>query len=543
MTRSSQIRRTARPATRSRLQHARAALLLATSLILGLAACTNEPSIEPTPASETPTPAAGQSQEPTLLVTVSATIPANTPTPTTVPTPYRSSYVPGASPTPDPPKPIKDTGLMTTTYVVQRGDTIGGIAEAVNLDVEALRLANGLTVRQADRIRAGQQLLIPRPVVEHAPNFKLIPDSELVNSPTAIDFQLAGYVSMQRGYLDGYTELVDGVTLTGAQIVQRVAEQFSIHPRLLLAMIEYSSSWVTNPTPTEDQLAYPLGWKRTNVNSLYIQLNWAAARLNEGYYGWRLDNRYIIRLDDGGYIFVGNSINAGTAGLQNYIGTISTQPLYQNAMGPNGFIQTYMKLFGDPWQYDIGQLVPDDLAQVPLALPWEKKEIWYFTGGPHAAWAAGTPWGALDFAPESTAGCTPLSDWVTAMAPGRIVRSVNGEVVQSLDPRQDERAGWSVLYMHIGDDNRAALGSWLDLGDRIGHPSCQGGVAPAAHIHVVRKYNGEWINAAGAVPFDLGGWVASEDDTGQEYNGLLKRQNQTREACECKVDRTNGIGW
>lgn len=41
----------------------------------------------------------------------------------------------------------------------------------------------------------------------------------------------------------------------------------------------------------------------------------------------------------------------------------------------------------------------------------------------------------------------------------------------------------------------------------------------------------------------MGGWLASEDESAQEYNGLLKRQNQTREACECKVNRTNGIGW
>jgi len=520
----------------------RVVTLLFCCVLMGLVGCTSEPQpadLTPTPASEPTTSGSTQPNAPTLIVTV----PANTPVPTLAPTPFQVNYVAGVLPTPDPPKPIKNTGAITTTYLVQRGDTIGGIAVAVNLDVETLRLANGLTVRQADRIRAGQTLLIPRAVVEHAPTFKLIPDSELVNSPTAIDFKLDGYVNMQRGYLNNYTEDVAGETLTGAQVVQRVAEQFSVHPRLLLALIEYSSGWVTNLAPTGDQLLYPLGWKRTNLSGLYIQLNWAAARLNEGYYGWRLDSRYIIRLDGGGYVFVGNTINAGTAGLQNYLGAIHTQPLYADAMGPNGFIQTYIKLFGDPWQYDIGQLVPAGLKQVPLALPWKKGEIWYFTGGPHSSWGNGTPWGALDFAPESTAGCTPLDDWTTAMADGRIVRSVNGEVVQSLDSRQDERAGWSVLYMHIGNKARVPAGTWLALGDRIGHPSCQGGVAPAAHIHVARKYNGEWINSDGAIPFDMGGWLASKDDSAQEYNGLLKRQNQTREACECKVNRTNGIGW
>ena len=65
------------------------------------------------------------------------------------------------------------------------------------------------------------------------------------------------------------------------------------------------------------------------------------------------------------------------------------------------------------------------------------------------------------------------------------------------------------------------------------------GLAEAAHIHLARKYNGEWINADGAIPFDLGGWVATEGD--QEYDGVLTRGNQTRESCECKLPSVNGV--
>jgi hypothetical protein len=127
------------------------------------------------------------------------------------------------------------------------------------------------------------------------------------------------------------------------------------------------------------------------------------------------------------------------------------------------------------------------------------------------------------------------------MGAGRIVRSVSGEVAQSLDPRQDERAGWSVLYMHIGAARRVVVGDWVRSGDRIGHPSCEGGVSPAAHLHIVRKYNGEWINSSGAIPFNVGGWVANEDVN--EYDGTLRKDNVVREACECKVVTTNGIEW
>jgi LasA protease len=504
------------------------------TFMLVLAACDSSP----TPDASTPTPAINPTS-PTLASTDVATgVP---PTATPAPTPFSQRYTQGVAPTPDAPKPIRERGIFTSTYTIQRGDTLGAIALSFNVSEDDLRRVNRLTVRQANQLRAGSTLLMPQPVEMHTPSIKLIPDSELVNSPTAIDFVMTGYVNMQRGYLANYTEEVDGVRLTGPQVIQRVSEQFSVHPRLLLALLEYSSGWVTNPNPAGDQLLFPLGWKRTNLNSLYVQLNWAAVRLNEGYYGWRLDNRYITRLDDNVYVFMGNGINAGTAGLQNYLGAISTSALFTDTMGDNGFMQTYRKLFGDAWQYDIGPLVPEGLQQPALQLPWAKGETWYFTGGPHYAWARGTPWGALDFAPFSTLGCTPLQDWVTAMAEGRVVRSVSGEVVQSLDSRQDERAGWSVLYMHMGAAGRVGVGDWVRAGDRIGHPSCEGGVAPAAHLHIARKYNGEWVNADGALPFTVGGWVASEQDT--EYDGSLKRDTQTREACECKLNRTNGVGW
>jgi hypothetical protein len=35
----------------------------------------------------------------------------------------------------------------------------------------------------------------------------------------------------------------------------------------------------------------------------------------------------------------------------------------------------------------------------------------------------------------------------------------------------------------------------VKTGDRIGHPSCEGGAANATHVHIARRYNGEWIPA------------------------------------------------
>lgn len=67
--------------------------------------------------------------------------------------------------------------------------------------------------------------------------------------------------------------------------MRRVALNYSVNPRLLLAVLEYRSQWVTNPSP-------PLHARnanrlhRRNPVGLYRQLAWAADKLNQGFYGW-----------------------------------------------------------------------------------------------------------------------------------------------------------------------------------------------------------------------------------------------------------------
>jgi murein DD-endopeptidase MepM/ murein hydrolase activator NlpD len=503
-------------------------------LMASLTSCNDTaPEATPTPASslaptQLPTPT-DTSAETGVAATV--ILPTRTPRPT-----------PAGTPTPDPSRNFPDGGVITTTYTVRRGDTLSGIAAVTGTSVEELQRLNNL--RNANSLQAGQDLFIFRHIIGRGLSVKLIPDSELVNGPSAADFDLTDFVSRYNGYLGRYTDEVAGDRLTGVQIVQRVADQYSVHPRLLLAALEFTGGWVTQQVVTSDQLNYPLGYKRTNVEGLYIQLSWAALRLNEGYYGWRLNNRNYVRFDDGSYAFMGDRINAGTAALQNYLAAIGTPITWVDVIGeenPRAFIQTYRRLFGDPWLNDYGPPVPPDTRQPALALPWSKGEMWFFTGGPHATWGTGTPWGALDFTSVSAMGCNVIPEWVTAMADGVITRSTKGEVVQSLDPSGDDRIGWSVLYLHIASRMRVRTGISVKRGYRIGHPSCEGGLAQGAHMHLARRYNGEWINIEGDIPFEIGGWVAGE--AGSEYDGVLIRDNQRREACECKLPTVNGIGW
>jgi hypothetical protein len=455
------------------------------------------------------------------------------------------TYVPAQPAVIRNPAPLRDViaaGTNTVTYTVQPGDSVAHIAGAIGDTSANLRRLNGMS--RSEEVQAGESIVLHLPYADHAPAIKLMPDSEVVNSPTAARFDMAQFMAEHpNSYLNRYSEKFDGQDTDGPHIVLRIAQELSVHPRILLALLEYAGGWISNPSPAGNNLLYPLGIKNANRRSLSKQLSWAGARLNEGYYGWRLANRLWVQFPDNSHAYVGSDVNAGTAAVQNYLAAIGTRPALPGMAsdGPHGFVQTYRRLFGDPWQFDLGTLVPDNVRQPAMSLPFPKGEMWMVTGGPHAAWGTGSPWAALDFAPRNSTSCRVLPGWINAVAPGTIARSIDGEVAESLDPSGDERIGWSVFYMHVGTLDRIGVGQVAQMGDHIGHPSCEGGDATGSHLHMARKYNGEWIPAGGNIPFDLSGWIATDGDA--EYDGVFSNGQTTRYPCDCKDPDTNGIVW
>jgi LasA protease len=112
-------------------------------------------------------------------------------------------------------------------------------------------------------------------------------------------------------------------------------------------------------------------------------------------------------------------------------------------------------------------------------------------------------------------------------------------VIQDLDGDGVWQNGWSIFYMHIATERRVKAGTYLEAGDRIGHPSCEGGFSSGTHLHIARRYNGEWIAADDeALPFVMDGWVAS--GYGVEYNGYLTQGDQVLEAWNGRT-ATNAI--
>lgn len=432
------------------------------------------------------------------------------------------------TPTPDPPRPLPTLRSQVVTYTVQPNDTLAEIAKRYGVDLNTLLEMN--PIADPNLLEVGQVLSIPPPgPMPAGPDFKIIPDSELVNGPASIVFNLGAFIEQHNGYLNTYQEEIGDKALSGAEIIRQVATDHSVNPRLLLAILEYQSGWLTQSASTSEQLEYPFGFINPLRSGLYSQANWAANNLNRGYYLWRVNAISHWVLADGSAVMANASINAGTAGVQHFFSQILDQSAWQTSVSAEGLFNTYLTLFGYPYETAIEPLLPPDLEQPPLQLPFEPGQIWSFSGGPHGGWGDGSGWAALDFAPPGEPqGCVLSDAWITAMADGLVVRSKDGVVVQDLDGDGFEQTGWTLLYLHVDKHERVSLGEFLKAGERIGHPSCEGGVSSGAHVHIARRYNGEWIPADGPIPFNLEGWISQ--GTGKAYDGHLIRDDQVVEA-------------
>lgn len=444
---------------------------------------------------------------------------------------------PGApyyTPTPDAPHALPTLRPNAEQYMVQYGDSLQYIANKFNLELEVLIAANPLA--DPNWIDVGQILNIPAPQPISGPSdFKIIPDSELVNGPASTTFDIKEFVKSQDGYLSTYREKVGEDEMSGIRIVRRVSEEFSVNPRLLLALLEYRSGWVTSWQIDQMKIDYPMGNYEERYKGLYMQLSWTANQLNRGYYLWKVNAISFTPLADGLIAPLSPVVNAGTAAVQYMLGLDSSLNAWQTAVSEQGVYQTYTQFFGIPFDRAIEPLIPNNLAQPDLTLPFEDGAVWSYTSGPHAGWGSGSAWAALDFGPPGDLyGCFVTDSWITASADGVISRSENGVVVLDLDGDGFEQTGWSILYMHVETRDRIPAGTIVKVGDRIGHPSCEGGFSNGTHLHFARRYNGEWISADTDIPIVLSGWVSGGD--GFEYSGTLTNGSKIVYSWDGRVD-------
>ena len=392
----------------------------------------------------------------------------------------------------------------------------------------------------------------------------LLPDGDFVYGPPLYGWDLGRYVVAKGGYLARYYEPGDEGLRAGADIVQDVAQDYGISPRLLLALIEMHSGWVSNPQP--DEQTYPLGGGQPGLGP---GLAAAADSLNARFYAHRFQNRRDIEgvgalpasnaatyallaylgEDQPGAAPTAPAVDAGDPATATPLPVASpTAPAAPGALwagleGPSRFWAAWMTLFEDPLALDAGRVVPVPARPLALPLPFAAGEIWYLTRGPHSPWGAGGPAAAIDFAPPpaAPADCGPSPAWVRAVAGGVVLRSRASGVLVDLDEDGFAGTGWVHAYTHLAALERVPEGSSVNAGDPLGHPSCEGGPSALARVGFSRRLDGIWIPAdAERDPLVMGGWAALKGD--RDGSGWLAREGMPpRKAQPEKTDSINGV--
>ncbi len=525
----------------------RLGVLLSVSLVLAVVVCSNlvRPVLAPDSSLSaasvfTPVPSLSQTASPggstpptqTEEATESIVETQVAIEPTTIPLPTEGQIIP----------PSDDSHLL---YYTIAGDSLDVVSLHFGVDVHEITSPD--PIARDGLLTPGQLLIIPNNLDETSSRSKLLPDSEVTFSPSTIDFDIEAFVNAAGGYLSTYTEdLASTGRTSGADIIARVALEYSVNPRLLLAFLEYQSGWVYSSPPAVPDTEYPMGYVDSMKSGLYMQSAWFASSVMEGYYGWREGRRLIINFDDGSFLRLAPDLNAGTVGLMNGFSYLYDFETWANLLyGENNFFDFHESMFGSAWirAQEVEPLIPADTLQPEMILPFEMNALWAFTGGPHAAWSSADVWAALDFAPASgETGCHESNAWVLASIPGLVVRSGNGVVVIDMDGDGYEQTGWTLVYLHIATKNRIPIGTWVEVGDRIGHPSCEGGRSTGTHVHMARRYNGEWVPADGPLPFTLDGWVAKAGVSaykGWLINGERILYANTSATIETQITRDN----
>jgi LasA protease len=493
-----------------------------------------------------PTPPTPQTSDPanhplvSFSISPTVLIPNIIPSPSVTPLmvlPMPGSPTPGMAPSQQPPTsatlpPVNAAGPMDV-YRSQSGDTLNAVAKRFGVDVSQI-ISDVVLPPPMVLIQIDTLLLMPKPTPDATmgPGERSIPDSEIVLGPSTMKFNTIDYVNEQNGYLANYREyILSGGDTSGAQAVERISLENSLNPRIILGIIEYESHWVRGKPTNVAQNDYPLGYFDYHNKGLFRQLMWASGTLSDGYYRWRSGDLTELTFKDGTKVRLNPNLNAGTAAIQYYFSQTHTRAEWDQAVASTGFPALFTEMFGPPWERAAAYepVIPNGLIQPPLTLPFEPGKIWSFSGGPHSAWEEQGALAALDFAPGAREhGCVATDTWVLAPAAGVVARTGDGVVILDLDGDGYEQTGWNILFLHIRSDGKAKLGQMLQKGDHIGHASCEGGVATGTHLHIARKFNGEWMLADGPVPFIMDSWVAHNGAA--PYKGTLTNGDKTIEA-------------
>jgi LysM repeat protein len=234
------------------------------------------PPVGYTPTPVTPNPDPSPTQASTLI---------NSATPTAEFYPTPTLFIPPTEtlvPTPN----VEREAIV---YHAQAGDTLDVVA--THFGVGKDQIQSNVTLPETSFINPGTLLVIPQVLINTTSDAHLLPDSEFVYSRAVTDSDfpsdVVSFVEQAGGYLSIQREYEHSNLTNGGEIIKQIAQNNSINPFLLLALLEYQSNWVFGQPQNLVQLKYPLGHIDYDDDGLVNQLRWTVNQLSIGYYGWR----------------------------------------------------------------------------------------------------------------------------------------------------------------------------------------------------------------------------------------------------------------
>ncbi|MCK5315888.1 MAG: LysM peptidoglycan-binding domain-containing protein, partial [Anaerolineales bacterium] len=303
----------------------------------------------------------------TLIASGSTLSPDETPLSTSSPFDELQTTMPASAT----PYSIEGTDPHVIIYHARPGDTLPALAK--RFGVEPGEITSPDSIPDQTFFTPGQPLSVPNRLGETPYTNALLPDSEVIYSPSTLDFHIETYIHNSPGYLSTYGEMVNGEWASAGEIIKRVAADHSINPKLLLAFLEYRSHWVLGQPQDPNAIDYPLGFKVPGYQGLYYELGFAATQLNVGYYGWRSGTLTELQFHDGSKVRLRPALNPGSVALQRLFAKLYDQePWFEALYGQKNFVSLYQEMFGDPWERaaTIEPLFPQGVAQPALELPF-----------------------------------------------------------------------------------------------------------------------------------------------------------------------------
>jgi len=404
----------------------------------------------------------------------------------------------------------------------------------------SILLVLGLSAQAKDIHEPGETQLESRArieIVRHSVSqSKPIRESAFVYDLARDDFDLSSYLDRHAPHLKPHEEAIS-----------HWSGFASIHPRIVLALMDARSDVVSHPT--DASLERPFGTLSDEVG-FNDQLSDVVTRLSQRFYNIKGIKRStgpsLLRRDVESDASPASLVMA-SAMAENSRSVRATDPL-------DTFETRFAELFPEQaatlrgpetidrpepkqdlkqksdrslqWNYGYNSFVPPENM---MQLPW-RQGYWWIPNGAHAHTGSGYPLSSIDvsYSWPRWGGRT----YSVAAAHGGYVRVFSRCQVRVTNPN-----GWATNYYHL-EGIQVRDGQWVNRNTKLavyandrGNALCQGGSSTGPHLHFSLLYNGQYRSLQdvnlGPYRIDVGRW--SYDDNC--YNYWLYNEYQNRSIC------------